>query len=176
MPDPDDAPLTKTDCQQRIQAGWSAFRDAVAQLTPDQLEGPRSADGWTVKDHLAHVSAWEASAVALLRGDSRAAAMDVDEATFNAGFEAVNAAVQIHYSHRPVDEVTTRLDDVHHELLVTLDALTDTDLQRPYQSYQPTATGEHVQVPVLNWVVGNTYEHYAEHLPWIEAILAGEAS
>ena len=29
---------------------------------------------------------------------------------------------------------------------------------------------------VLAWIVGNTFGHYAEHEPWIEAILSGEVT
>jgi hypothetical protein len=173
MSEPEPSPPTKDQLLARIDEGWRSLRAAVGRLSPAQLEGPRSADGWTVKDHLAHLAAWEASAVALLRGESRPEAMGVDEATFQAGFDAVNAAVQARSHDQSLEQVLGRLDEVHRQLLVSLDALDDEDLLRSYSSYQPDASGEHVPTPVVAWVIGNTFEHYAEHEPWIQGILAG---
>ena len=153
-------------------------RALVVEDDPDIVElltHYLAADGWTVKDHVAHLADWEASAVALLCGESRAAAMGIDEETFAAGFEAVNAAVHAKNLAMTPDEAIARLDAVHAELMATLQPLADEDLTRPYLSYQPNAEGQHVQTPVAAWVVGNTYGHYAEHEPWIEAILAAEA-
>ena len=47
-------------------------------------------------------------------------------------------------------------------------SLSDEDLHRPYSYYQP---GSPQTAEVIGWIVGNSYEHYDEHRPWIEAIL-----
>ena len=52
-------------------------------------------------------------------------------------------------------------------LVAVLGGLSDDDLQKPYSHYQPTDPDE--RRPVVGWVAGNTYEHYAEHIDWIKA-------
>jgi hypothetical protein len=47
--------------------------------------------------------------------------------------------------------------------------LSSNDLLLPYCHYQPSEAEER---PVLEWVAGNTYEHYAEHTGWIKEKLA----
>jgi hypothetical protein len=51
-----------------------------------------------------------------------------------------------------------------------LQSLSDNDLQRPYNHYQP---GSNADAPAISWVVGNTYEHYAQHISWIAKIVEG---
>ena len=46
----------------------------------------------------------------------------------------------------------------------------DADLQKPYSHYQPKDPDE--KRPVVGWVAGNTYEHYAEHIDWINQALS----
>ena len=48
--------------------------DALEGLSDEDLSDP-SLDGWAVKDHLAHIAAWEASLIGLLEGADRATAM-----------------------------------------------------------------------------------------------------
>jgi hypothetical protein len=53
-----------------------------------------------------------------------------------------------------------------------LQQLTDADLLRTYDSFQPDDAA--ADDPRLIWerIVGNTFGHYAEHQVWIEAWLA----
>ena len=56
-------------------------------------------------------------------------------------------------------------------MLTTLAGLSDEDLFKTYSYYQPDEPGDDSGDPILNWIMGNTYEHYAEHQAWIEALL-----
>ena len=50
--------------------------------------------------------------------------------------------------------------------------LSDADLQRPYNQYQPNDPREASDNrPVVDWVSGNTWEHYAEHISWINQLV-----
>jgi hypothetical protein len=46
-----------------IEESWNQLNAAIEALGPEALNttGP---DGWAVKDHLAHLAAWEASLIA----------------------------------------------------------------------------------------------------------------
>ena len=57
----------------------------------------------------------------------------------------------------------------HAALMVALGKLSDADLQKPYSHFQPTDSKQ--KRPVIGWVAGNTYEHYAEHIGWIDHLV-----
>lgn len=169
----DQVPPTVAELTARIEAGWEALQAALGRLTPDQFTGPRSDDGWTVKDHLAHIAAWERSAVAILTGHPRHEALGVDQALYESGgFDAINSAIQSRSAGLSVEEVLTELADGHQTLLAVLAGLGDEDLLAPYKRFQPAADSAEQALPVVNWIVGNTFGHYEEHIPWIETIAA----
>ena len=73
-----------------VEKGWRELSALVESLGAGGLE--RKGDGrWAVKDHLAHIAAWELSLLALLDGDDRRKAMGVSEAA--ADTDAINEEV-----------------------------------------------------------------------------------
>ena len=161
--------MTKTELLRRIEESWDTLQLAIAALGEAQLTGPRSADGWTVKDNLAHLAAWERSALAIVRGQPRYAALGVDAATYaQADFEKINALIQAAHRDQPAAEVLAGLRATHQELLAALEPLTDADLARPDTDFLPGERG----FPLDDRIVSNTYEHYEEHLGWFRALLA----
>jgi hypothetical protein len=58
-----------------------------------------------------------------------------------------------------------------------LDAMTDADLRRSYNHYQPDDPRDPGDDrPVVEWVAGNTYEHYAEHVGYIKEIVSDSSA
>ena len=128
------------------------------------------ADGWAVKDHLIHVAAWEHSLIALLEGADRHEAMgvghDVDET------DAINAAVWAMHRNMTPEEALAYFRQTHAVLLKLLGSMSDEDLRLPYNHYQPHEPRDAGDDrPALDWVAGNTYEHYAEHVDWINQLV-----
>src|SRR5207249_3693099 len=53
-----------------------------------------------------------------------------------------------------------------------LGEMSDADLRRSYNHYQPNDPRDpNDDRPVVEWVGGNTYEHYAEHIGWIDQLV-----
>jgi hypothetical protein len=52
--------------------------------------------------------------------------------------------------------------------------LSDADLQKPYSHNQPSDPDE--KRPVIVWVVGNTYEHYPDHIGWINQLISSSSA
>jgi hypothetical protein len=67
--------------------------------------------------------------------------------------------------------VLAALRDGQQQLLDALDGLTDADLFKTYSHYQPDEPGKDSGAPILGWIAGNTYAHYAEHQGWIQALV-----
>jgi hypothetical protein len=180
MSDDQTRPRDKRDLLRRIEAGRAELEAAIDSLDERQLTAIRDAQGWVVKDHLAHLAAWERSIVFLLQGRPRYEGLGVDEATYRTteadGFDRVNAAIRLQTAGQTLAETLAGFQAVHGELLATLDGLTDADLLRTYSSFAPDEPGEETGAPIVGWIVGNTYEHYEEHLDWIRELLQRPAS
>lgn len=149
----------------KVEKAWSELSDLVATLGSDGL-AMRDGNGWSVRDHLAHVAAWEMSALGILQGKNRIAIMGISGVGWNV--EAMNNAVWELHRHQTDAEVMAYCRDAHDGLIAALSDLSDSDLQLPYSHYQPDVDiGPDGSRPVADWIGGNTYEHYAEHVGWI---------
>jgi len=152
----------------RIDAAWNELSDLVTKLGPDGLMAT-AADGWAVKDHLVHVGAWEKSLLGLIEGEDRLAAMGLHEPV-EEETDAINDAIVRLHQDETSEQALKYFRDSHAQLIAALARLTDADLQKPYSHYQPSDPDE--KRPVMGWVAGNTYEHYAEHIGWINQLLS----
>lgn len=160
--------MTKAELLKKIAATWEALHARLGQMNESQLTSRRSAEGWTVKDHLAHLAVWEKSALAIARGEPRHLALGIAEADYRSrDFEQINALIQAHHSERPLAEILAEWRETHAQLLAVINALTDADLQRPDTDFLPGEIG----VPLIDRIIGNTVEHYEEHLTWFSTLL-----
>lgn len=162
----------------KMQKGWDEFQAYLQSLTPEQLTGPTDAEGWTAKDHIAHLAVWEDGIAALLARQSRHERMGLDEATWKSDdFDTQNAAIRQQHKDKSLDEVMHMFVDAHQRLVEAVQSLTDADLKRPYAYYQgKPASDDNLDNAVIWSVVGNSYGHYEEHRPWIDAIVRGNGS
>jgi uncharacterized damage-inducible protein DinB len=144
----------------------------IAPLSPAQLTTPGPEGGWSIKDHLAHLATWEGMLVALLEGKPIHTAFGIDHAEYDAleSTDALNAVIAEQHKHRSLDEVMRRFEETHAQLVPLIGAQSPEDLSKPISFFQPDDPDDR---PVLRKIIGDTYEHYAEHFPWIEAIIAG---
>jgi len=167
---------------EKIEASWNDLFEHVTKLGPGGLL-LAAPDGWAVKDHLAHVAAWEHSLLGLLEGRDRLAAMGVvgpvekepiaiyvsaaEDVPDNT--DVINAAVQKLHANETPEQILKYFRESHAALMHTLGKLSDADLKKPYAHYQPNDA--EVTQPVSDWVAGNTWEHYAEHIGWIDQLI-----
>lgn len=142
----------------------------MRSLSEQQLITP-GADGWTIKDHLVHLAAWERSALALLQRRPRHGGLGIDEATYAAhDVDRVNDAIFRANRDRPLADVLRDLQETHTQTRSLLERLSPEDLAQSYSQYLPEPGDETApQRPVRDWVVGNTYAHFDEHRDWITA-------
>lgn len=161
--------MTKAELLDKIEQAWNVIQAVVSRLSEAQLAHVRSADGWSVKDHLAHLAVWERSALAIVRGEPRHRALGVDEALYARGdFDQLNAAIYERHRADPLEMVLADWSAAHQQLLTALGSLTDADLQRPDTDFLPGERG----YPLFTRIVGNTVEHYEEHHSWFSELLA----
>ena len=167
---------TKAELLAEIEHCWAALNAALDRVTEAHMTTIQDAEGWTVKDHVIHVTAWERSSVFFLRGNARHESLGVGEPLYLTGdYDGINAAIFLERKDLPLGEALVRFRDVHRQLLALLQPLTDFELQQRYRYYLPDEPGDGDGPPALDVVYGNSAHHFAEHLAWIEALL-GEAT
>jgi uncharacterized protein len=166
---------TKAELMASIDESWRDLNLALEQLGEAGLTSHQDSQGWTVKDHIGHVAAWERSARYFLEGKPRYEALGVDEALFLEGDDdKINAAIHEQQQHRSAAELLAELRREHGRLAALLEPMSDDDLQKPLRHYDPNVTSAAADRPVLNLIYGNTADHFREHQKWIEALAAGE--
>lgn len=170
MDDLENERINKAELLARIRSSRLALEDELSALSQDQLTIPASS-GWSIKDHLAHLATWEFGIAELLRGRPRFVAMQVEEIVSQGKSEdEVNEQIYQRHAGLSLSEVMDKFKAAHRQLLKTLEALDDGDLYKPYASFVPGG-GDSRKDPVINWVIGNTYEHFDEHRGYIHAVL-----
>lgn len=170
-----DEPITVSNLLSKMQAGWDNFQAYLKTFTPEQLTGPTDAQGWTVKDHIAHLALWEDGIAALLVRQSRAARMGLDEAAWSSdGFEIKNAVMQQQHRDKSLAEVMQMFEAAHQRMVAAVQSLSDADLLRPVAYYAgDPAPDDDINNAIIWSVIGNSYGHYEEHQPWIDALVQG---
>lgn len=165
-------PRDKAGVLARIDDAYATLDATLDGWSAAQMTGPTDAAGWTVKDHIAHLAAWERSIVFLFDGRPRHEGLGVSADLYRGdNIDAINAAIRDRDAGLSLDEARDELAAVHRELLARLDTLTYNDLLKPYSYYLPGEPGDDDGSPILGRLWGNTGGHYAEHLPWMAALV-----
>ena len=154
--------MTKRELLKAIQKGRADFEAALAKLSPEQMTAPGAMGEWSVKDILGHISMWESRLVTILYAIERGATPQ----TFHtqAKVDQANAESFAEQRERPLDRVLADFHAVHVQLIKRLDALKERDSTAAKRF--EWMEGE----PLEKLVAGDTFEHYAEHRPAIEAL------
>ena len=92
---------------------------------------------------------------------------------FGDDIDAINAVIHESTRNQPLDAVLRDLRSVHQQLRDRIASMSDADLQQPYSHFLPDEPGQDDGRPIITRVTGNADGHFQEHIPWIEAIVAG---
>src|SRR5512140_532010 len=113
-----DKPITRTEILALIRSGLADFEATLARFSEAQMVEAKGEGTWTVKDILAHITAWEGWLLDRLTGSHRMQAAhytqaDVDR--MNAEFYAENQA-------RSLAKVRANFKQVHENVLKAISA------------------------------------------------------
>ena len=148
------------------RARWETLLAEVGegQMTQAGVEGE-----WSVKDIIAHVTAYERWIVARLQSALRGEALrlEIDQLDL----DQRNARVFEENRNRPLHYVLAESQRVFQQLLKLVQALSDEDLTDPHRLepfLDPLWTDG---LPVWKCIAADSYEHYHQHIPSIRAWL-----
>jgi hypothetical protein len=149
-----------------IEREWKELWSVIGRLTPEQMDKP-DAGGWSPKDNLAHLEEW----MKILMGyhmDRRPAheVVGVDrEVTKVWDSDLLNPVLLERNRGRSADEVLQELKRVYSDTTAKLRSTPFETLMQPRDADDPE------QRPLLEWVMGDTAWHFAEHRATLEKAL-----
>lgn len=159
-------PANKAVLMERIRKAREALEVLVQPLSEVQLSTPAKGGGWAVKDHLAHLAAWEQFMLKhYLQSLPSHEAMGIDAETMKGLDEdGINDILYHRIKDRSVSEVLAEFHRSYTQVLETLESTPFEVLMTPLNPADARSR------PRLLWVMGNTYQHYLEHRQWIREI------
>ncbi|MGA7194620.1 MAG: ClbS/DfsB family four-helix bundle protein [Anaerolineales bacterium] len=163
-------PKDKEDLMLGIDREWTALMRLIESLTPEQMTTPDSG-GWSPKDNLAHLSAWMNFMLASeLGGVPAHTVLGIDEQKLKGMSEdEENAVIFERNRARSIDNILTEIKSTYKETVKTLNNTSFSNLMKPLND-DPS------QRPLLEGVLGNTSEHFAEHREYIERAVKANKS
>lgn len=160
-------PADKTELLANIQAEYDQLEALLASLREEQMTIPGVNGSWSVKDNLAHLTAWQSYQAARQEG-----ILDGTEPPDPApGLETedeVNEYFYQQHKDRPLAEVLSDFRVSYQRVLAATQALSWEALNQPFPWYDNG-------VPVGAYTLGNTYGHYKVHREIIQRWLESQA-
>jgi hypothetical protein len=157
-------PATLDDLLGRIDREWARLNDLVRRMTPEQLEAPYQ-DGWSPKEHLAHVTAWERYLIGtVIGGKPPAESFALDPALAGGAdpgeleIDPLNELLVEASRGQSLAEVMETFHTVHGEARAAVAGIDFGDW-----AGRTRDDGR----PLLDWIAGNSYDHYLEHWQWL---------
>ena len=158
--------MDRGDLLDRTRTKWVELNDVVSRLSEDRmLSGPGEA--WSGKDQLAHIAMWQRIALARITGaDEDALVGWTPEESATKDIDQVNERIRELSADRLLTDVRREFEDSHNELVAAVEGMSQGDLDRLRLPDQPDR-GTFAQM-----IAENTYEHYEEHIPLLQALAA----
>lgn len=158
--------VTRDELRRRIEAGDAAFRAYLRTLSAEQIMAPALDDGWSVKDVIGHVAAWQEILLDWLAARERGEPL----AELAPGFawgqtDALNALLHEQRAAWTADDALASYHSALDGVFDALSGLSDAELNEP--PLDPQAP------PVWQWFAMNTYEHLADHIGWMREAFSG---
>ena len=159
-------PKSSDELMADIQREWNALLAVADRLSPKQMTTPDEG-GWSPKDNLAHLGEWMNVLMGyhMDRRPSHEVLGVPEEVVKGWDFEIINPMLFERNRQRPAAEVLAGLKQVYEKLTARLKAMPFEELLKPRHADDPEKR------PMLNWVLGDTTEHFAEHRETIEKML-----
>jgi hypothetical protein len=161
---------------------WNTLVTYVDGLAVEQWTGPTDAAGWTVKDHVSHLTEWDRAMIALLRTQvPLKETLGISDTAWSAGsYDPMNEEIRQFTVNEPVSQVKAERDVTWTDLVSLMDQLSEAQLARPGAAVglavgtRPLNDAVHAQSVMqvlVEWCGGS----YAEHLRYVKSLVEGES-
>jgi hypothetical protein len=153
-----DEPMSKTRILESIQSGRKALQATLEGMSEVHMTEPGVESGWSVKDILVHIAAWEGMMVGWVEASLRGETPDRPPPgkTWD-DLDGLNAQIYADNKDKALDEVRMDFQASHQRVLRLVQAMTEEELLDPgrFEWLQ----GD----PMWHLVAANTWWHFNEH-------------
>lgn len=149
--------MDRAELIKQIHDGRAELEAALALFDESDMNEPLLPNGWSVKDVIAHIGFWEGRIVSLY---GILSAGDVPKDTVTAEtLDELNARVFEENQLLPLGIVRLNEQEAYQALLNVAETAPEDDLYNAERFAWTKGT------PFYQFIVENTYAHYADHLP-----------
>jgi len=153
--------MTKQELIETLDFSRGAIDDLLEGAPDETLLAPGLNGEWSVKDLLAHLTAWEAEmvrALAQLRQGGRPAYFDIGAEQV----DALNAQFYRENKDRPLERILADFEGVRAQLIRQVERYSSAELNAPPKGVGGTTT-------ILEYIRSETLKHEQDHLPDLRA-------
>jgi uncharacterized protein (TIGR03083 family) len=154
--------VDKVELLRRLDREYHRLHAVIAGLTPKQMQMPGVVEGWSIKDLIAHFIPHEQFALEELRHALRGEPLVVDAGSA----DTINDRVVAHQRQQSLAEVLAAWEQSFQQVVSAVEQLPDA-------AFDPAGPVVRTLDDTIDGALANnTYDHYAEHLPAIQAWIA----
>ncbi len=160
--------MDKADVLDRVETARAAFDRLLVEIGETRMEQPGSESGWSAKEVLAHVMAYDRWTAAQLVA-AREGRQATDEESYGSDppppdvdmndLDLRNAALRERYHSTPLADVIAGAEHAFAQLMEAIHALNQQQLD------DPTFLGWDESLTTSGAIGIQTWEHYADHEP-----------
>jgi len=154
--------MDKAQLLDEMNSGYAAFENTLAPLDEKQMISSGVNGDWSIKDILAHLTAWQRYIVIRLQAAARNEKPAVRGPADDEEMDKMNARFYEENKSRPLVEVLADFHATYRQVVEAVQALSDEDLFDPQRFAWMKGNA------LWELVAGNTYDHYQEHIGSIQ--------
>jgi len=148
--------MSKEDILKALEVSREDFLDAIDGLTEETLQQPGVMGEWSIKDILIHLTRWEAELVKLL-WQAKQGKMPSSVHFSNIEVDEINEHWYQDSRSRTLEIALADFHGVRNQTIRRVEDFNDKDLT------DPKAYPWLKDIPLWQWIAGDSFEHEAEH-------------
>jgi hypothetical protein len=153
---------------------WRDLQTLIAPLDAEQMVVPADAAGWNVRDHIAHLCAWQSTRLSFLEKGYHWDAFGIDEEQYRSiNTDQVNEILRDMTRNLSPSDAMDMLGESTQALRDVVLATDEETLLMPAAEFHPAWPRLLPDFRVLDIVWMATTRHFHEHRVYIERIVTG---
>jgi hypothetical protein len=162
----DNLPQSKEELLTRIDREWKLLEAVISGIEVDRMQTPKFG-GWSVKDILAHITAWERfMCLHYLQHKAAHEAFGLGSKEFDSlGEDDFNDILYERNRDRALKDIRSEFHSYHEQVMREIREMSFEEM------LGERLLGDRTGEPLLVGIVANTYDHYKEHRESIEALM-----
>ena len=162
--------MSKLELLETLRSERERWEALLAEADGPQMEQPGVAGDWSVKDIVAHVTAYERGLVEWLEAALRGESLEFPDLD-HPDVDQRNAAIFSENRDRPLRDVLLESRQVFQRLLELIQALPEEELMDPDRTEWFVRPRWNESRPLWKCIADDSYKHYHQHIPGIRAWL-----